>query len=121
MYLLNSLLYLSLYFNFEYVFTNVLSYISNFCISDNHLEIRISTRLLLDCLLSSGYISDAEVTLFYNGVRVFYEITFGYALTHLPINDPLLKNAQFINFNARNNDNIGMKQLEYFINRCELC
>ena len=54
----------------------------------NHLEIG-----MLDHLLSSGDITDADVKLFYNGVRLFYETTFEYALKCLPINNPFLKNA----------------------------
>ena len=62
-------------------------------ILDNHLEIGITARLLLDRLLSSGDITDADVKLFYNGVRLFYEMTFEYALKRLPINYPFLKNT----------------------------
>ena len=83
----------------------------------NHLEIGITTRLLLNRFLSSGDITDADVKLFYNGVRLFYETTFEYALKRLPINDPFLKNAQVINFDAGTNDSTETKQLEYFINR----
>ena len=81
------------------------------------MEIGITTRLLLDRLLSSSDITDADAKLFYNGVRLFYETTFEYALKRLPINDPFLKNAQVINFDARTNDSTEIKQLEYFINR----
>ena len=83
----------------------------------NHLEIGITTRLLLNRFLSSGDITDADVKLFYNGVRLFYETTFDYALKRLPINDPSLKNAQVINFDAGTNDSTETKQLEHFINR----
>ena len=40
----------------------------------NHLEIDITTRLLLDRLLASHDTADADVKLFYNGVWVFYEV-----------------------------------------------
>ena len=76
----------------------------------NHLEIGITTRLLLDRLLSSGHITDADVKLFFNGVRLFYETTFEYALKRLPINDPFLKNAQVIKFDARASDSTEIKQ-----------
>ena len=66
----------------------------------NHLEIGITTRLLLDRLLSSGYITDADVKLFYNGVRMFYKTTFEFVLKRLPINYPFLKKAHVINFDA---------------------
>ena len=69
-------------------------------ILDNHLEIGITARLLLDRLLSSGDITDADVKLFYNGVRLFYEMTFEYTSKRLPINYPFLKNAQVINSDA---------------------
>ena len=83
----------------------------------NHLEIGITIRLLLDRLLSSGDITDADVKVFYDGMRLFYKTTFEYALKRPPINDPFLKNAQVIIFDARTNDSTEIKQLEYFINR----
>ena len=82
-----------------------------------HLEIGITTRLLLDHFLSSGNTTDGNVRIFYHSVRLFYETTFEYALKRLPVNNPFLKNAQAINFDARTNDSTEIKQLEYFINR----
>ena len=80
------------------------------------MEIGITTRSLIDRLLSSGNITDADVKLFYNVVLLFYETIFEYVLKRLPINDPFLKNAQVINFDARTNDSTKIKQLEYLMN-----
>ena len=80
------------------------------------MEIGITIRSLIDRLLSSGNITDADVKLFYNGVLLFYKTTFEYVLKRLPINDPFLKNAQVINFDARTNDITKIKQLEYLMN-----
>ena len=41
----------------------------------NYLEIGITNRLLLDRLLSSDDITDADIRLFYNGVGLLYETT----------------------------------------------
>lgn len=75
----------------------------------NYLEIGITNRLLLDRLLSSDDITDADIRLFYNGVGLLYETTWlEYALKRLSINNPFLKNAQVIDFDARSNDSVTM-------------
>ena len=66
----------------------------------NHLEIGITTRLLLDCFLTSCDITDADVRLFYNGLPQSYKTTFKCTLKCLPISDPFLKNGQVISFDA---------------------
>ena len=63
--------------------TNVLFLKAAILILANHLEIGITTRLLLDRLLSSDDITDADVRLFYNGVRLFYETTFEFIFIYL--------------------------------------
>ena len=63
--------------------TNVLFLKAAILILANHLKIGITTRLLLDRLLSSDDITDADVRLFYNGVRLFYETTFEFIFIYL--------------------------------------
>ena len=48
-------------------------------------------------LLNEGDISAADQTKFYASVRAFYVKAMCYALENLPLKDPLLQNARFLN------------------------
>ena len=52
---------------------------------------------------------------FYHGVRDFFEKATEYSLKHLPLDDELLQNACFLNFERRLNADV--LQAEYFVKR----
>ena len=49
------------------------------------------------------------------GVRVFYESAVSYGLSHLPFDDELLKNAQFVDIKRRLEADF--TQVAYFVER----
>ena len=59
------------------------------------------TRSKLKKLLEEGDISSHAASKFMKGVRVFYESAVSYALSHFPLDDELLKNAQFVDIKRR--------------------
>ena len=59
------------------------------------------TRQEIRKLEDEGDISPRQVQRFYIAVREFYTMATTYALQWLPLNDPLLQNAQFVNFKSR--------------------
>ena len=65
---------------------------------DASLLIGIMTRQLLSELEEDGDISYNQAKMFYSGVRQFYLTAATYAINNLPINDPLLINAEFVYF-----------------------
>lgn len=66
-------------------------------------------------LLEEGDIEPRVLSSFYNGVRCFFEKAIEYGLQSLPLNDPLLKAATFVNFNQR--ESADSLQPEYFVSR----
>ena len=52
---------------------------------------------------------------FYKGVRLFYKSAVDYAIENLPLNDDLLKNAEFVYFPKR--DQATISQVVYFVTR----
>ena len=66
-------------------------------------------------LYNEGDISQSQMTTFYASVRAFYVRAFEYALANLPLQDDLLKNATFVNFNSRENSTF--THVEYFVQR----
>ena len=92
----------------------------NHCKSSNQLEdhkvyIGIVTRSRLNKLLQEGDISPREVEKFLKEVRGFYESAVSYALSHLPLKDELLQNAQFVNIRER--VQADFTQVTYFVER----
>lgn len=77
--------------------------------------IGIITRTSLRKLVEEGDISRSDETKFYKSVRAFYVQGLQYALANLPVKDPLLVNAGFVNFTAR--DRASFSQVEYFVER----
>ena len=62
-------------------------------------------------------ISATDVKRFYVGVRAFYIPAVDYAIDNLPLNDTLLKNAEFIYFPKREQATISQV---YFVTRLKL-
>lgn len=83
--------------------------------TDKQLYIGIITRSLLNKLRDEGDISTNEVNKFYLAVRSFYYNATEYAIKNLPLNDPVLQNANFLRFEAR--QAAIFTQVEFFLNR----
>ena len=60
-------------------------------------------------------ISVNQVKKFYTGVRLFYLSAVDYAIENLPLNDSLLKNAEFVYYPKRVQATIS--QVVYFVTR----
>lgn len=60
-------------------------------------------------------ISVNQVKKFYTGVRLFYLSAVDYAIENLPLNDSLLKNAEFVYYPKRAQATIS--QVVYFVTR----
>ena len=56
-----------------------------------------------------------KIKLFYHVVRSFYVEALNYSRSRLPLNDPVLKNAAYVNFAIR--ESADLSQLEYLIDR----
>ena len=82
--------------------------------ADEQLDIGFTTKQLLKKLIEDG-LDNHQVKKFYSGVRKFYVTALNYGRSHLPLDDPLLKNARFLNF--RKKESATMSQVEYFVNR----
>lgn len=65
---------------------------------DSSLFIGIITKLLLNKLEHDGDISAREKSQFFEAVRQYYFKATEYALTHLPLKENVIKNAEFVNF-----------------------
>ena len=66
-------------------------------------------------LEKDGDISANQVKKFYTGVRLFYLSAVDYAIENLPLNDSLLKNAEFVYYPKRAQATIS--QVVYFMTR----
>jgi hypothetical protein len=68
---------------------------------DCSIHIGYTTRTKIHKYLDEGDLSDSEVKTFYMAVRSFYEKAVQYAIKNLPLDDEVLRNAAFVNFEAR--------------------
>ena len=66
-------------------------------------------------LESKGDITHSEVRVIYNAVRDFFVTAADYAISHLPVEDELIRNAQFLNFDNR--EKSMFSEVEYFVRR----
>ena len=69
---------------------------------DESLSIGMVTKAKLRKLLNDGDIDLQSVDKFYDGVRAFYKISFAYCTKWLPLDNTLLKNCVFVDFEQRN-------------------
>ena len=53
--------------------------------------------------------------MFYSAVRKFYSTAASYALRNLPIDDELLQNVEFVNFDSRSSSTIA--EVMFFVSR----
>ena len=89
-----------------------------FTFTDTALAIGFLTKSHLKKLHEGSYISEHQMKTFYKITRRFFEEDFRYGLENLPHQDELLFNAQCINWEIRQNDDIS-DGLQYFIERLE--
>ena len=75
----------------------------------------MTTRQHLNRLLDEGDIGASQEKAFYAVVRSFYITAVKYSLDNLPLNDPVLKNALFVDFAQR--EQAAFPQVEFFIHR----
>ena len=73
--------------------------------ADVQLDIGFTTKALLAKLTDEAHM----IKKFYDGVRSFYEKVCSYAKSALPLGDPLLKNARFLNILLGENQLIYLK------------
>lgn len=79
------------------------------------LQIGFVTQQQAKSLLDEGDISARQLSLFYDGVRAFFERAVEYSLKSLPLEDQLLQAATFVNFEQR--ATADPLHAEYFVNR----
>ena len=83
--------------------------------ANEELFVGISTRMLLNKCLAEGDISVQQLKKFYSAVRQFYIVAAQYMWNNLPLNDDVLKNAQFVNWNKRRSTTFA--QPSFFVER----
>ena len=84
-------------------------------ISDNQLTIRLTTKSKLNVLLKDGDVTVYEEKKFYRAVRAFYQTAVQYALDHLPLDDDVIQNSQFVDIVKRLDSDIN--QVLFFCQR----
>ena len=65
------------------------------------LDVGFVTRTSLNNLVSFGDIGAEDEKRFYVGTRSFFSKAFEYAVSHIPVNDELLVNAEMVHFEER--------------------
>ena len=71
--------------------------------------------MTLTRLLEDGSVSPTAASKFYASARIFYKTAVDYALSHLPFDDPVLTNAQFVNVSTRLESDF--TQVQFFVQR----
>lgn len=64
-------------------------------------DVDFVSRTALNNLVSSGDIGAEDEKQFYEGARSFFIESFEYAVSHMPVNDELLVNAELVYFEER--------------------
>lgn len=54
------------------------------------IDVGFVTKTTLKCLITSGDIPSSKEQVFLNGAYAFFQKAYEYALSHLPIDDPVL-------------------------------
>lgn len=73
------------------------------------------TRTSMNNLVSAGDVGPEDEKQFYAGARAFFIDAFKYALSHMPLDDELLINAEMVYFEQR--ENIKPSMVQYFVER----
>ena len=77
------------------------------------IDVEFVTKTTLKRLITSRDIPSSKEQVFLNGA--FFQKAYEYALSHLPIDDPVLVNAEFVRFEDRESSSLSMPQ--YFVER----
>ena len=94
--------------------TNV-AYTEENQLSDDKLYVGLLTRMTLTRLLEDGSVSPTAASKFYASARIFFKTAVDYALSHVPFDDPVLTNAQFVNVSTRLESDF--TQVQFFVQR----
>ena len=73
------------------------------------------TRTALNNLVSSGDFGAEDEKRFYVGARSFFIEAFEYAVSHMPVNDELLVNAEMVYSEER--EKLEPSMVQYFVQR----
>ena len=73
------------------------------------------TRTSLNNLVSSGDIDTEDEKRFYVGAKSFFSKAFEYDVSHIPVNDELLVNAEMVHFEER--EKLKPSMGKYFVQR----
>lgn len=73
------------------------------------------TRTSMNNLVSAGDVGPEDEKRFYAGARAFFIDASEYALSHMPLDDDLLINAEMVYFEQR--ENIKPSMVQYFVER----
>lgn len=93
-----------------------MNFVSFFCSNiDAEMDVGFVTKTTLKRLIASGDIPSSKEKVFLNGVQAFFLKSYGYAISHFPIDDPVLLNAEFVRFEDREHSSISMPQ--FFVER----
>jgi hypothetical protein len=84
-------------------------------LSDDKLFVGLITRQTLVRLLNDGSVGPEAVNKFTKSARLFFHTATAYALSHLPFDDDLLRNAQFVDWPKRLETDF--TQVQYFVER----
>ena len=79
------------------------------------INIGFVTRTALNNLVSSGDVGAKDEKRFYVGARTFFIEVFEYAVSHMPVNDELLVNAEMVYFEER--EKLEPSIMQYFVQR----
>lgn len=79
------------------------------------IDVGLVTKTTLKRLITSGDIPSSKEQVFLNGAYAFFQKAYEYALSHLPIDDPVLVNAEFVRFEDRESSSLSMPQ--FFVER----
>ena len=84
-------------------------------LDNDSIYIGLYTRSKLNTLIHSGFVSEEELDIFFNGVRTFYVSATQYVIQRLPFEDEVIKNSRFVNIKLR----LGAfyTQVNYFVQK----
>ena len=85
------------------------------CFADGKLGVGFTTGQTLKRKLAEGGITNTQVKKFYAAVRAFFVRAVEYAIQKLPLNEPLLEHATFVDFKKRETSNF--VSVQYFVQR----
>lgn len=81
----------------------------------SEMDVGFVTKTTLKRLISSGDVASNKEQVFHNGMQAFFLKAYEYAISHLPVDDPVLLNAEFVRFEDREHSTISMPQ--FFVER----